>query len=33
MTDALRKVQTGKHKDTTIDSEYDRLVNSSYKYK
>ena len=33
MRDALRKVQTGKHKDTTIDAEYDRLVNSNYKYK
>ena len=33
MRDALRKVQTGKHKDTTIDAEYDRLVNGSYKYK
>ena len=33
MHDALRKVQTGKHKDTTIDAEYDRLVNGSYKYK
>ena len=33
MRDALRKVQTGKHKDTTIDAEYDRLVNVSYKYK
>tara|TARA_E500000178_G_C17005753_1_gene748034 strand:- start:480 stop:716 length:237 start_codon:yes stop_codon:yes gene_type:complete len=33
MTDALRKVQTGKHKDVTIDKDYDRLVNSSYKYK
>jgi len=33
MTDALRKVQTGTHKDVTIDKEYDRLVNSSYKYK
>ena len=26
MRDALRKVQTGKHKDTTIDAEYDRLL-------
>ena len=33
MRDALRKVHTGKHKDTTIDAEYDRLVNGSYKYK
>ena len=33
MRDALRKVQTGKHKDTTIDAEYDILVNGSYKYK
>lgn len=33
MTDALRKVQTGKHKDVTIGKDYDRLVNSSYKYK
>ena len=33
MRDALRKVQTGKHKDTTIDAEYDRLVNGYYKYK
>ena len=33
MRDALRKVQTGKHKDTTIDAEYDRLCNSAYRYK
>ena len=33
MRDALRKVQTGKHKDTTFDANYERLTNSSYKYK
>ena len=33
MRDALRKVQTGKHKDTTFDSNWERLTNSSYKYK
>ena len=33
MTDALRKVQTGKYKDTTFDANYERLTNSSYKYK
>ena len=33
MRDALRKVQTGKHKDTTIDAEYGRLCNSAYRYK
>ena len=33
MRDALRKVQTGKHKDTTIDAEYDRLCNSAFRYK
>ena len=33
MRDALRKVQTGKHKDTTLDANWERLTNSSYKYK
>ena len=33
MRDALRKVQTGKHKDTTFDANWERLTNSSYKYK
>ena len=33
MRDALRKVQTGKDKDTTFDANYERLTNSSYKYK
>ena len=33
MRDALRKVQTGKYKNVTINAEYDRLTNSSYKYK
>ena len=33
MRKALNDVQTGKHKDVTIDAEYDRLVNSNYKYK
>jgi len=33
MRDALRKVQTGKQKDTTFDANYERLTNSSYKYK
>ena len=33
MRDALRKVQTGKHKDKSFDPEYERLTNSGYKYK
>ena len=33
MRKALNDVQTGKHKNVTIDAEYDRLVNSNYKYK
>ena len=33
MRKALNDVQTGKHKNVTIDAEYDRLVNSDYKYK
>tara|TARA_Y100001978_G_scaffold39287_1_gene34973 strand:+ start:151 stop:384 length:234 start_codon:yes stop_codon:yes gene_type:complete len=33
MKDALHKVQNGKNKNITIDADYDRLVNGSYKYK
>ena len=33
MRDALRRVQTGKHKDKSFDPEYERLTNSGYKYK
>lgn len=33
MNDALSKVRNGKNKDVSFDQEYERLTNSSYKYK
>ena len=33
MKDALLQVRKGKHKDTSFEQEYERLTNSSYKYK
>ena len=33
MKDALLKVRNGKNKDISFDVDYERLTNSSYKYK